>query len=169
MLPYTTISQRLRRAEHRHEQRWQDLRAFAVVRQSGVVQVRQWSNEVDGARLKTALLPVLEAAAARLRRRYGLLGRNERRTLNLFRLFGRAHDYLPFDSIKVPPRYGHLRWIHEWFLMAAGAGMTSPLLNRCWSPYPWHGIPCGLRRDGTLILWIGPRGLRFPKPRTRKH
>ncbi len=164
MIPYATISQRLRRAAHRHHQSWQGHQAFVVVRQPGVIQVRHWCNDSDMARLRTTLEPVFNAAADHLRRRYGVHGRNMRRTMYLFSLFWRSLQSVPpaFVAPIAPRRWRfHVRWLHEWSLVAAGPGMTSPLLSRVWSLYPRHGIPCGLRQDGTLIVWIGPRDLRF--------
>jgi hypothetical protein len=168
MKTYTTIRRRLRMVADLHRQRWHGFQSFAPVCAPGVVQTHHWATMPSMERLRSALQPLFDTAAKRLSRRYGIYGRNLYRSCHLHRLFARSLNDVPRAFIRpIAPikRYLHVVWLHQWSLVADGADVTSPLLNRVWSFYPRYGIPCGLRRDGTLVLWIGAHGLRFARPR----
>ena len=146
MVPYATISQRLRRTANRHRHCWKGIRAFEEATIAGVVQTREFKNGADLARLLRSFNVVRDAAASRLLRRYGMQRGFGPRTQYLFWSLRRSMEGIPVViqsfSIRLLPLL--LRGIHEYSLIIAAAGMKHPVLERIWSLYPRYGIPIGL-------------------------
>ena len=171
MVPYATISQRLRRTANRHRQCWEGLRAFEVTSVTGVVQTRMFKTGANLARLVQNLNVVREKATSRLAWQYGIHKGFGPRTQYLFWSLRRSMEGIPpifrSKSVRLLPLLP--RGIHEYTLIIAAAGMKHPVLERIWSLYPRYGIPIGLRLDGTLILYIGAPGLEFASQRLRRY
>ena len=171
MVPYATISQRLRRTANRHRYCWKGLLAFKETTAHGVVQTREFKTGANLARLVRRFNVARETSASLLVRRYGIHRGYGPRTQYMFWSLRRSMEGIPLvfqsNNIRFLPLLP--RAIHECTLIIAAAGMKHPVLEQIWSLYPRYGIPIGLRRDGTLILYIGAPGLEFASQRLRRY
>lgn len=160
-ISYPTVQRRLRKMAGHIRNQWSGVQRFERTSDASVDQVVKLTNGPNLLRLVAAISPIQDASYRALLRKFkeGSDDAFYRKSVGLFRMFGALSSDIPSNFlIKFNRKFRFVpRWLHETTLVVAGAGMSSPELDLVWKYYPQHGIPIGLRSNGTLLLFVGEK------------
>lgn len=147
----------MREAAELHRNCWEGLHAFESLQAKGIIQTPTAAIDANARRLAKTLATAYSSA-------FDQIYIEEWTSDVLFPLIWKATPRTP-QSIEELEYPRHLRLMprvmHEYLLVTAAAGIKAPLLHRLWQFYPRYGIPCGLRKDGTILLFVCPPGFLF--------